>query len=132
MSERALTDEERQSDAIGFYEAEGPAALSATVEEAEIRRQSCLDIWILKLCLQSVRGDLEVELSILGRFVGGGRISRERPKLCLGNSVGLAKTKLCVNADFDNKQARAEGEICRRKWTGGWTCRSFRTVALSW
>lgn len=130
--EATFTEDERRSDEVGFYDDDVGTSIAPTISEVEIKRQSCMDLWIVKLCLQSVRGDLEVEAFVLGQSIGGGTISRDRPKLCLGNSVGLAKTKLCVRADFDTREAFASGEVCRRKWTGGWTCRAFRTVALKW
>lgn len=125
-----LTEEELNAE-IGFDAAQLDE-LSDTVEDVEITRSSCLDIWVLKACFEYARGEITARLYILDTFVGGGRISRERPRLCLGGGIGLAKFKVCANADFERDELFFNGSVCVRKWFGGWKCRSFRSIALTW
>ncbi|SEE91200.1 hypothetical protein [Ruania alba] len=107
-------------------------ALADTVDEVEIARSTCIDIWVLKGCFEYARGEIDVRLYVLKQYIGGGTISRDRPEFCLGAGVGVAKAKVCARADFERDRLTVWGSACLRKWYGGWKCRSFRTTALTW
>ncbi|MGH8239325.1 MAG: hypothetical protein ACREXP_20220 [Steroidobacteraceae bacterium] len=119
----ALTTEQQESDALGFYE---PADFAET-------RAACWGIGPLEVCVTQVAADyINVEIKLAGIKIGSGSLTAGHNSVCASANVGLVKTKLCVTADFPNRTVWVEGQLCTRKWSGGWSCRGFKTKILAW
>lgn len=118
-----MTTAQRDSDEIGYYDV---APMIETLE-------SCWGLGPLDVCAKLVSADrIDVTIKLAGVKIGSGSITAGNNQLCAGANAGLVKANLCVTADFENKTVWVEGEVCTRKWTGGWDCNGFKTKIISW
>jgi len=75
---------------------------------------------------------VEVTIKLAGIKIGSGTIRAGNERICASANVGLVKAKVCVRGDFSDNTVWVEGEVCTIEWTGGWSCRGFKTKLISW
>ena len=118
-----LSKDKRESDEIGYYDA------PVMVETLE----SCWGLGPLDVCAKLVSSDrIEVSIKLAGIKIGSGTITAKDTNVCASANAGLVKASVCVKGDFPNKKVWVEGEVCTRKWTGGWDCNGFKTIIIAW
>ena len=95
--------------------------------------EACWGLGPLDVCAKLVSADrIQVSIKLAGVTIASGTITASNNSLCASANAGLAKARVCITADFSKKEVWVEGELCTRKWTGGWDCNSFKTKILSW
>lgn len=118
-----LTDEQRKSDSIGFY---------STPDNAQILN-TCWSFGPLEVCVTKISNDrVDVEIKLAGVRIGSGTLTAGNTSVCASANVQLVKAALCVKADFPGQIVWVEGEVCTRRWDGGWDCNAFKTKLISW
>lgn len=99
----------------------------------EVRSASaCWSFGPLDICASASLAQVEAEVTLLGQRIGRVHLSPERTEARLGADVGIAKAGVRLTADFTAETLRAQGEVCRRRFSGGWRCAAFDSVILRW
>lgn len=118
-----LTDPMKKSDAIGYYD------LPPMVQ----KRSICWGLGPLEVCASIVSVDrIDIEIKLAGITIATGSLTVGNSQICAGANAGLVKASVCVTADFPAKTVWLEGDVCTRRWDGGWDCQGFKTILASW
>jgi hypothetical protein len=118
-----LTEAQKQSDEVGYY----------TVPSMIEKINSCWSLGPLEVCVTKISNDrIDVEINLAGVKIGSGSLTVGNTQICASANIGIVKASVCVTADFPAQTVWVEGEVCSRRWDGGWNCTSFKTKILSW
>ena len=118
-----LTQQQRESDVIGYYDVPPMVEILETYWEL-----GPLDVSARLISPEHI----EITIKVEGVKIASGIITAGNDRLCAGANVGMVKVSVHVIADFPNKTVWVEGEFCTKTWSTSWDCDEFKRRILSW